>query len=272
MPFVQRDPLPIVQVQIGDMKDVPFLIDTGAGELYVDDTVAARAGMQRFGHEDSFFAAGRRGRMQHIVVPALGLGGLQVSDVPAVSMDLRAIGSLLGIENLGGIIGTVLFYRLRATIDYPAEALVLRRKQAPLDEREARAAAMPFWLAEDHFVLAEGRLNAAPPALFFVDTGMAGGAAFTGPASSLAAAGIDPPSGAKQRATGAGGSFGFRTYDIASLQLGSIRRENLVGVTDAFPDQLEWAEGVRIGGLISHGFFVPYALTFDFAARQLRLG
>jgi hypothetical protein len=60
-------------------------------------------------------------------------------------------------------------------------------------------------------------------------------------------------------------------FDVASLSLGDARRQGLQGIAGAFPPQLEWAFGFRIGGLISHGFLRSYAVTFDFERMAIRL-
>ena len=47
--------------------------------------------------------------------------------------------------------------------------------------------------------------------------------------------------------------------------------EGLPGVAGAFPPSLEHSEGFRIAGLISHAFFRPYAVTFDFDRMRLEI-
>jgi len=45
----------------------------------------------------------------------------------------------------------------------------------------------------------------------------------------------------------------------------------LIGVYGAFPPSLESSLGFDVGGIISHQFFRPYAVTFDFRNMQLIL-
>ncbi len=55
------------------------------------------------------------------------------------------------------------------------------------------------------------------------------------------------------------------------LGMGGARRENLQGLLGPSPPALEHEYGVRVGGLISHGYLCPYAVTFDLERMVLRL-
>jgi hypothetical protein len=200
---------------------------------------------------------------------SLALGDLTIRNLPVHVMNLGSIGPMLGEPGLAGIIGTCLLYRFVATIDYPGEALVLRRK-ARLGLPSAGAIEVPFLMADDHFMLAEGRLNDGPRELFFVDSGLGGGA-FTCPASTLKTAGIVRGSTGVAEGKGGGGAMEVWPFDVASLSLGGARRDGLQGIAGAFPPQLEWEFGFRIGGLVSDGFLRAYAVTFDFEGMTIRL-
>jgi hypothetical protein len=56
-----------------------------------------------------------------------------------------------------------------------------------------------------------------------------------------------------------GHSLIITPIEIEELTLGAARRAG------RFPAQIEHACGFHIGGLISHEFFRPYALTLDFS-------
>lgn len=43
------------------------------------------------------------------------------------------------------------------------------------------------------------------------------------------------------------------------------------GIVGPFPPSMEYMFGFRIAGIISHTFFRPYAVTFDFANMQVYL-
>jgi hypothetical protein len=60
-------------------------------------------------------------------------------------------------------------------------------------------------------------------------------------------------------------------FVVNDLYLGEARQQNVSGLAGAFPPVLEYAYGFRIAGLISHQFFRPYAVTFDFTGMRLFL-
>jgi predicted aspartyl protease len=262
LPFVRTDPLPILTGRVNGGPAASFLLDTGGAELILEADFAGRAGIPTFGRQRSYFGGGKTARIRHGAADSLALGDMTVSDLPVHVLDLPGVGVSIGVPELAGIIGTSLLYRFLATIDYPAEALVLRRRGAPAAPATG-AIEVPLFMADDHFLLAEGRLNDGPPTLLLVDSGLAGGA-FACPASTLKAAGIERGSTQIVKGRGGGGAMNAWPFEVDALSLGEARREHLQGIAGVFPPQLEWAYGFRIGGLISHGFLQAYAVTLDF--------
>jgi predicted aspartyl protease len=263
IPFEKIDPLPLVRLRANGTEGL-FLLDTGGGELILDGDYARQVGAICFGAERSYYGAGMRKDLQHGRIDSVRLGAFEVSDVPVQVMDLGPVGPVLGQDRIDGIVGTVILYHFRSTIDYQGGRLVFDTRTAD----EAGAVAIPFWLADSHYVVARGQANGAAPMLFLVDTGLAG-AGFTCPPSTMRAAQIHPRRDDATRGTGVGGSFDILPFTLAELRLGDVRRAHIDGITRAFPPQLEWDLGFHIGGLVSHQFFRPGALTLDFAAMQL---
>jgi predicted aspartyl protease len=270
LPFLRRDPLPVVSLRVNGRDEARFLIDTGGGELILDDAFATKVEARRFGAETGYGGGGKSAAIEHGAVDTVALGRLLVRDVPVRIMPVTPMGEVVGEPTLAGILGTTLFYRLQATIDYPGEQLVLRRRDAPATGPGAGDIEVPFRLADDHFMVAEGTLNGGPPLVFFVDTGLAG-LALAAPTSTLTEAGIDWKSGPRSSGVGAGGAIDVHPFPVESLTLGGARGQNLHGLAGAFPPALEWELGFRIAGLISHEFFRPYAVTFDFERMVIRL-
>jgi tetratricopeptide (TPR) repeat protein len=273
--FVLTDPLPVVEVRVNGGDPVNFLIDTGAGEVYLDPEFAKSVGVQLFGGETGTFAGGAQAQVQEGRVNALTLGEFTVRNVPVTVLDTRRFTGITRGKRIDGILGTVLFYRFLATLDYRNEELVLRRKTQKVHaawQKEIAAGhpiEMPFWLVGDHFMLAWGKVNDAGPMLFFVDTGLAGGG-FTCPESTLKEAGITPDESQAGEGIGGGGRVRVVPFSVARLSLGEATEQNIRGMfSGAFP--LENVFGFRVGGIISHQFFRPYALTFDFMAMKLVL-
>ena len=60
-------------------------------------------------------------------------------------------------------------------------------------------------------------------------------------------------------------------FNIDELTLGEAKERDLIGVFGPFPASMELKNGLRIAGLISHQFFRPYAVTFDFDGMKIYL-
>ncbi len=267
--FVMTDPLPVVQVRVNRGPAVNFFLDTGAPEVVIDSELAKEVGATLFESEKGVFAGGQQAGYSHGRINSLTLGDFEVENVPVHVMDVRRFsGPIFKGKQVDGIIGTVLLYHFLPTIDYPGGELILRRKTKENLERlekqysREKPVVVPFWMALDHYMLAWGKVNQSQEMLFFVDTGLAGGG-FTCPESTLTEAGINLMEDRASEGLGGGGKVKVIPFVVEELSLGEAKEKNIVGVfTGAFP--LEKAFGFRIGGLISHGFFRPYALTLDF--------
>ncbi len=68
-----------------------------------------------------------------------------------------------------------------------------------------------------------------------------------------------------------GGKAKITPFTVDELTLGDIKGRKIAAIFGAFPTKLEYGQGFRIGGLISHTFFRPYALTMDFEGMRLLL-
>ncbi len=251
------DPLPVVQAKVNGFDGL-FLVDTGAPEIILDPEFALYAHVQSSGGKSA--AAGRAaisfGRIAQFAFP-----GLETDDVPAMLLSTRGLSMFARNKRIAGVIGTEFLAHFRTTIDYVHDRLVLEPRDAPA-HAGGSIAEVPFWLVGDHFLLAQGRLDQGPKQMFLVDTGIAG-TTFTAPASTLQDAGIavPVPQGPVKNVIGVPPSAKF---PIAKLALGSLAQAKLNGVYGTFPPGLEKGLGVQVGGIVSHKFFEPYAVTFDF--------
>jgi len=266
--FIRTDPLPSIKVTVNGQEGT-FLIDTGGWELHVNPAFAEKCGINPLGEQQTAtYAGGQKAAIAHAVADTVGLGEFTLRNVPVVI----PVGA--GARPVDGIIGTVVLYHFLFTLDYPGGALVLRRGTPEISKSfraEADAAGsirMPFWFAGDHFVFAWGTVNGAGPYLFFVDTGMGGGG-FDCPESVIKEANIKLP---EKGFTGQGGGGPVTVYPFnADLTLGEAKELSVQGLHGAVPPGSEERFGFRMGGLISHGFFRPYAVTFDFLSMTLYL-
>ncbi|MCX7973735.1 MAG: aspartyl protease family protein [Candidatus Aminicenantes bacterium] len=274
--FVMTDPLPIIEVQVNRNQVVNFFLDTGAAEVVIDSELAKELGVPIFETEMGVFAGGQQANYAHGRMDSLKLGDFEIENIPVHIMDVRRFSApIFKGKRVDGIIGTVFLYHFIVTIDYPGgELLVQKKTKENLQKLEKqiwqeRPIVVPFWLAFDHYILAWGRVNQSPERLFLVDTGLAGGG-FTCPESTLKEAQIKLMEDKATEGLGGGGKIKVIPFIVEELSLGEAKEKNVVGLfTGTFP--LEKAFGFRIGGLISHGFFKPYALTFDFDKMRLLL-
>ncbi len=271
--FVMTDPLPVIQARVNDGEPVNFFIDTGGAEVVIDSEFAREMKIAQFGSVTGTFAGGQQAAFQHGRVDSLKLGDFTVKNVPVHIMNVRRFSQpVFRGKRVDGIIGTVLLYHFLSTLDYPQGELVLNRKikeNLKRVEQEVQAKkyiVIPFWMAGDHYMVAWGAINKSQPLLLFVDTGLAGGG-FTCPESTLKEVGIKLQESLAAEGVGGGGKVKVIPFVVEELTLGDAKEQNVRGMsTGAFP--LENAFGFRIGGLISHGFFRPYALTFDFVGMR----
>jgi hypothetical protein len=187
---------------------------------------------------------------------------------------LRQLSQDFGVNRIDGIIGTNLLYHFLATLDYPHGELVLRRKTATSLEQFATASsgkrlAVPFWIAGDHFMVAWGRVETLPPALLFVDTGLAG-AGVKLAESVIKEAGIKLEEAKAYEGAGGGGKLKIVPYTVHHLSFGDIQENNVAGLYDG-PFPWENTFGFALAGMVGHDFFKPYAVTFDFQNMQIFL-
>jgi len=267
VPFVQTDPLPAVEMSVNGVRGL-FLIDTGAAEIVLDPAFAEKADVAASGGGTGTFAGGKTADITYARIAKIQLQSLDVADVPAVLLSTAGFADAAKGKTVAGVIGTEFLSRFRATIDYPRGMLVLEPPDAPRDR--VQGIEVPFLMVRDHFLVARGALNDGAERAFLVDTGLAGNA-FTAPAATLRDAGIAIPSLPPDSDSSEIGESAEAPFDIRALSLGRVRREDLKGLYGPFPPQLESSTGVHIGGIVSHAFFRPYALTFDFARMRIIL-
>lgn len=261
IPMTSVDPLPIVEVEINGEGPYYFFIDTGAAEIFIDRKVCQRVGIRMVGKQTGTFAGGVSATLELARVRELSFGDVKIRELPASVMDIEGFSTLLR-HPVHGIIGTHVLMRFLSTLDYKGERLILRRRgSVPPDGLK-----IPIVMVGDHFILARGKLNRSP-ILWFIDTGLVG-AGLTATARAIQNAGITI-SGPSQPGQGGGGAIQLIAFKAESVSLGELTRANMMGFAGAFPPSLETRYRVRIEGILSHLFFRPGSLTFDFEKMQL---
>lgn len=239
LPFLEDAPLPVVRVTV-DGTDALFIIDTGASDVILDPTFAARIGARAFG-----------GRGNRSVVGVIQLDAATVRAVPVRLAPTSRYAGAAGGAPVAGVIGTSLLMQFRATLDFGSGALVL----ASRDSHSLAGTAVPFWLIGGFIVVTDTAARNEPP-LFF-DTGLALRGAMLAPAPELLAA-------AHRTAPADSG-----LVRLPELRVGPIDRRDVPALANVFPPALAHAFGVRIGGAVSSAFFAGHRVTIDPTAMQL---
>jgi hypothetical protein len=261
VPFVAVDPLPMVRVRANG-KDAYFLIDTGAPSLVLDPDFAKELNIPLVQAGMGTFAGGKTARVQTGTLHRFGIGSLEVNDLAVAIAPARGLSGFT--KRIDGIIGTRFLTHFTATIDYGAKQLVLRPRGASIDT--TGASIVPMWLVGDHFIFARGHINDGPDSLMLIDTGLAGGGVM--PVSTM----LDADHIVLDRAhagTGVGGGGPVTMIPfVADVTLGDATRTKVPGIytpegspTAMFP--------FASGGIVSHAFFAPGSVTFDFANMRL---
>jgi predicted aspartyl protease len=272
--FVMTDPLPVVKVRVNGGKEVNFFLDTGASEVILDNEFARELGIEQFGSEEGTFAGGKKAAVHHGRIDSLTLGDWELKNLPVATIDTRQLSEGFGGKQIDGAMGTVLFYHFLATLDYPQGELILRRKtrenltqvdQAPAGPRVI----VPFWMADDHFMVAWSRIEKREPELLFVDTGLTDGAAKL-TETVIKEAGIPLDKAKAVESTGGGGKLQSIPFTLKELSLGEASEKNVRGWFEG-PFPWEYSFGFRLAGMVGHEFFRPYAVTFDFDGMRIIL-
>ena len=176
--FLKSEPLPLVSLRVNGGDEVTFFIDTGGSEVALDTEFAKELGLPNFGQVQGTFSGGEHADVGQSRIESLTVGDWTIKNLPIATLALRQLSAGFGVKRIDGCIGTTLLYHFLATLDYPRGELVLRRKTEKGREEFAAASgngvAVPFWMASDHFMVGWGRVEALPPQLLFVDTGLAG--------------------------------------------------------------------------------------------------
>jgi len=272
--FLKTDPRPLVSVRVNGGGEVTFFIDTGGSEVALDTEFAKELGLPQFGEVQGTFSGGEHADVRQSRIESFTVGDWTIENLPIVTLALRQLSEGLGVKRIDGCIGTNLLYHFVATLDFPRGELVLRRKTAKSLEQFAAASSgnsvvVPFRIASDHFMVGWGRVETIPPALLFVDTGLAG-AAVKLAESVIKEAAIKLEGDKASEGAEGGGKLKIVPYTVRRLSFGDIQEDNVAGLYDG-PFPWENAFGFHLAGMVGHDFFKPYAVTFDFEDMQIFL-
>ncbi|MEV4066320.1 aspartyl protease family protein [Nonomuraea dietziae] len=272
IPMTGLEPLPTVEASINGGSPKRFLLDT-YGTLGVSKEVAEEAGLRAVatttGQVGDTPITGYLG-----VLPSFRLGDVELRNVPVGWGDGAgpSMPPLPDGSQPAGVIGTTTFYHFLTTMDYAGKALVLRRRTEAQFRRfragiaRSRFDKLPLWLAGDHFPCTLGSLRDYGPRIVTVDTGGLN-QGFNTTIEIAERAGIEVDYDQPQFPPGSG------RYPIIAdrISLGSAVGRDVrgwAGPSGPGPGQSE-RFGFDAIANVSHLFFKPFAITFDYARMHL---
>ena len=278
IPWLAAAPLPVIEVKINGRK-ANMILDTGAGDTVIDTRLALDAGIRLGGQEHREFAGGMLAEVTYGHLEQLLMDDFEIHDIPVQVIDIpKKLADWFPDLPIHGILGTGLFAHFTTTLDYSSKTLRLAVPGTNNEQKQKNAIAgqsarvqtgTPLWLAENQLLLTCADLPSLKQGLWFLDSGMTGGA-FAVPVTSIESLGLTFDESDKLIGTGGGGMVHGHKLYTQWLRLDQLRRDNPNGVTlDAFP--LEHSYGFTIQGLIGHDLLQDAVLTLDFAAMQLFL-
>ena len=269
--WLTDSPLPVIAALINGRR-ANLVLDTGAGDTVLDTRFAVDAGVRLGGQEHRTFAGGIPAMVTYGHAEELLLDDLEIQDIPVQVIDIPPeLDAWFPDLPIHGILGTGLFSRFRTTLDYCSGRLRLEtypsNKTTKPENAEHEPLGTALWLAENQLPLTHLDLPALEQGIWFLDTGMTGGA-FAVPESRVESLGFEVDQSDVLVGTGGGGRVHGHKLRVDWLRLDGLCREALDGVALAsFP--LGKCCGFAIQGLIGHEMLRDSILTLDFASMRL---
>ena len=269
VPFTRSWPVPMVRVRLNGQA-VLMVLDTGAGDLLLDESAARRCGVRTLPSETQALWSGTRIAVRNALVQTLEIGGIRVERVPAGVMALHGYSLEINpqAEPVAGVIGINLLRRFTPTLDFAAQRLVLRPAGAAYVPTGA-SYRVPFEIWGENEVTVYASIAGGRRMAMVLASGL--------PASGVGApqevfdeVGIKPGMGA---GLSKGGTWlrgeAWLPVNVPTLSLGQRVRDRLPGWSGAMEHGELWRHGVRRDALLAGAFFRNLRVTIDWRARVL---
>ncbi len=263
MPFRLLNNHIYVQGRVNGKGPYNFIVDTG-GNTLLSPRIAAEAGLETQGSAASSGTGEKTQTSGFALARDIDVGGVRMNDQLAMITPVYDV-SIEGIP-VDGMIGFEVFRRFAVRIDYGRHVLTVT-DFAHFDPRGA-GTPVPF-VFYDHLPFVQGRIDGMP-ARFDIDTGSRSELDITSPFADKArlreryAKGVSAIVG-----WGVGGSSRSYVVRIPSVELGSVKLENVVG-------GLSESKGGSISdtnyeGNIGSGLLKRFVVSFDYAHQRMYL-
>jgi hypothetical protein len=241
-------------------EDLTVHIDTGGTFLIMGPGRAKKLGIEL--HEAGMGHHGSRAvKMSVGIAKKFALGDAVLENVPVATL-----ASLKGPQDFV-IFGTNIFEQFLSTMDYPNQRLILsprgneKETKKHMKMLEGDRTEVPYFMWGDHYMFARGGFGEHKDLNFFVDSGLVA---------------IDPTNG--RQACFMSSAKLYKKWGVDAelvkkrffetpvpISLGPLEQKNQYFMPTKSP--VSTLGGVRIDGLLSHGFLCKYSWTLDFDRR-----
>ncbi|HEY6866690.1 MAG TPA: aspartyl protease family protein [Candidatus Eisenbacteria bacterium] len=269
--FARLWPVPLVRVGLNG-QSVLMAIDTGVGDLLIDESAARRCGIKTLPAESPALWSCTRIAVKEALVPRIEIGGVRIERVPAGVLSLRRYSLEINpqSEGVAGVIGINLLRRFTPTLDYVAQRLVLR----PAGTAYAPAGIaqrIPFEIWGENELTVYGSIAGGRRMAMVLASGLPAAGAGA-PQEVFDELGIKPGVSASLAKGGVWlrGDSWF-PVTVPTVALGQRVRDRLPGWSGAMEQGEMWRHGVRRDALLAGMFFRGLRVTIDWRGRSLVL-
>lgn len=269
VPFTRQWPVPLVRVRLNG-QSMLMVIDTGAGDLLLDDGAARRCDVTTLPSETQILWSGTRVAVRNALVQRLEIGGIVIERLPAGVLSLHRYSLEVNpqSEQIAGVIGINLLRRFTPTLDFVAQRLVLR-PAGTVVAPAGLSTRVPFEIWGENEVTVYGSIGGGRRMAMVLATGLPAAGAGA-PQEVFDEVGVKPGVGAGLAKGGSwlGGEL-WLPVTVPTLSLGQRVRDRLPGWSGAMEHGELWRHGVRRDALIGGLFFRNLRVTLDWRARVL---
>jgi hypothetical protein len=271
VPFTRVWPVPLVRVRLNG-QSVLMVIDTGAGDVLIDDSAARRCAVRTLPSETQSLWSGTRIAVRNALVQRLEIGGILIERVPAGVLALHRYSLDINpqSESIAGVIGINLLRRFTPTLDFVAQRLVLR-PAGTVYTPTGSSTRVPFEIWGENEVTVYGSIGGGRRMAMVLATGLPAAGAGA-PQEVFDEVGVKPGMGS---GLAKGGAWlrgePWLPVTVPTVSLGQKVRDRLPGWSGAMEHGELWRHGVRRDALIAGGFFRNLRVTIDWRTRALVL-
>ena len=263
-------PVPLVRVKLNG-QTVLMALDTGTGDLLLDQAAARRCGVSAVAGQSLVFWNGSRVAVRNAVVQRIELGDVRVENAPAGILSLRKWSQEVNPmeESVAGVIGLNLLRRFTPTLDYSRRRLELKPLEADLAIARG-AARVPFEMWGDGELMVYGSLAGGRRMAMLIATGLPG-VGVGAPAEVMEEIGVKP-GGVSRLMKGAGSFLQGRPWfevSVPGVSVGPLVRDKVTGWSGALDPTELWRHGVRRDAILAGEFFRDRRVTIDWGRREL---